>query len=197
MKINMVLAILQIILWLMVVLWLLIISLKDDCTPGGRILYACRYPVGNPMKQLIGKNLRTKMVELDRCQQFLTKMFDPKYPKCWRKKTITPWKLTCPLKKDYFNRNYIHLHPLTFRGSIRYFSEKHLPPKKSCWPINSENEAFPDFFLGGKAYPPSKKTAKAPANGPGPKKEISSSNHQFSGAKPLVSPSASWPGQPS
>lgn len=54
-------------------------------------------------------------------------------------------------KKDYiyFNRNFIHFQPLIFRGNIRYFSEKHLP-NKNLLAMNSENEAFPDFFGGGR-----------------------------------------------
>ena len=100
-------------------------------------------------------------------------------------------------KKDYFNRNYIHFQPLIFRGNIRYFSEKHLPKKKNVpGPWILKMKPSPIFFWG-EGLPSLKLTAKAPANGPGPKKEMSSSNHQFSGTKPLVSPSASWPGQPS
>ena len=32
---------------------------------------------------------------------------------------IHPWKLTCPLKRDYFNRKYI-FQPLIFRGHVSF-----------------------------------------------------------------------------
>ena len=33
--------------------------------------------------------------------------------------SITPWKLTCPLKRDTFNRKYI-FQPLIFRGHVSF-----------------------------------------------------------------------------
>ena len=33
--------------------------------------------------------------------------------------TVHPWKLTCPLKRDYFSREYI-FQPLIFRGHVSF-----------------------------------------------------------------------------
>ena len=36
-----------------------------------------------------------------------------------RFKLLLPWKLTCPLKRDYFSREYI-FQPLAFRGHVGF-----------------------------------------------------------------------------
>ena len=38
---------------------------------------------------------------------------------------LHPWKLTCPLKRDYFNRKYI-FQPLIFRGHVSFPGSKSL-----------------------------------------------------------------------
>ena len=43
-------------------------------------------------------------------------MADPSHRKCWK---LHPWKLTCPPKRDYFNRKYI-FQPSFFRGYISF-----------------------------------------------------------------------------
>ena len=37
----------------------------------------------------------------------------------WNCSLLHPWKLTCPLKRHYFNRKYI-FQPLIFRGHVRF-----------------------------------------------------------------------------
>ena len=52
-------------------------------------------------------------------------------PKGWEKGDVNPtkkgyllpWKLTCPLKRDYFNRKYI-FQPLIFRGHVSFQGSK-------------------------------------------------------------------------
>ena len=42
---------------------------------------------------------------------------------------LHPWKLTCPLKMDYFKKNYIFL-PLSFLGYVNFWGSKYSPNKK-------------------------------------------------------------------
>ena len=71
---------------------------------------------------------------------------------------IHPWKLTCPLKRDYFNRKYI-FQPLIFRGHVSFPGNKFTcfpylwdnnsqkRQQKNMWTNNSLwNHPFQNFF---------------------------------------------------
>ena len=61
-------------------------------------------------------------------------------------RTITqqmhPWKLTCPLKRDWFNRKYI-FQPLIFRGHSIVSGEYNFLWKKVCWSCFFCEKNFP------------------------------------------------------
>ena len=62
---------------------------------------------------------------LDFFGMFGDRFSDPKYPHISGGKTVVhPRKLTCPLKRDYFNRKYI-FQPLIFRGYVSFREGTH------------------------------------------------------------------------
>ena len=56
----------------------------------------------------------------------------------WFNHHLHPWKLTCPLKRDYFSREYI-FQPLIFRGHVSFqggsYHRPHRFPRFQKWPL--------------------------------------------------------------
>ena len=55
-------------------------------------------------------------------------------------KIIHPWKLTCPLKRNYFSREYI-FQPLIFRGHVSFQGSSHMTSSNlslTSWQFTSQ-----------------------------------------------------------